>query len=60
MEKATRPNGLMALTLEKSPLGNQSSEVAYWLTVSAAERVAAVEILRQRMIGGGSATRFGL
>lgn len=60
MEFATRPTGSMALTVEKFALGEESDDTSYWRTVSQVERVAAVEILRQRMNGGGNATRPGL
>jgi hypothetical protein len=57
---ATRSKGSLALTVERGALGDEPDEVAYWWTVSQVERVAAVEILRQRMNGGGNATRPGL
>ena len=50
----------MALTVEKSALGDEIDEVAYWRSVSQVDRVAAVEILRQRLNGGSNATRPGL
>jgi hypothetical protein len=36
----------------KSTLHEQPDDLAYWLGVPMSERVAAVEILRQRVFGG--------
>lgn len=60
MKTSTRPNGVIALTVEKYALGDEADQVIYWQSVPANERVAVVEILRQRMNGGSGATRSGL
>jgi hypothetical protein len=44
----------------KSTLHGQPDEIQHWLGVSMSERVAAVEILRQRVFGGVHGTRQGL
>jgi hypothetical protein len=60
MTAAKRSTGSIALVVEKFALGDQTDEFEYWLGVPPADRVAAVEILRQRMYGGDNATRLGL
>lgn len=60
MKIPTHSTGSIALNVEKCALGDEPDEVIYWRTVSHVERVAAVEILRRRLNGGGNATRPGL
>ena len=60
MNIPTRSKGSIALTVEKRAIGDEPNDVAYWQTVPQVERVAAVEILRQRMNGGSNASRPGL
>ena len=50
----------LARVATKSTLHEQVDEIQYWLGVSMTERVAAVEILRQRVFGGVHGTRQGL
>ena len=50
----------MAVVATKVGLQEQGSELQYWLSRDPAERVAAVEIIRQRMFGGADETRQGL
>lgn len=57
---ATRFNGTMALVVTKTTLGSKSDDAVYWRGSMMVDRVAAVEILRQRTIGGEGATRSGL
>lgn len=44
----------------RSPLAGQQDELGFWLTKPMSERVAAVEVLRQRLFGGTDAARQGL
>jgi hypothetical protein len=50
----------MALVVTRSTLGSEDDDVLYWLRTSMIDRLAAVEVLRQRMIGGEGETRYGL
>ncbi len=54
------PESNMARVVMKSSVSCQADEVQYWLSVPMPERVAAVEVLRQRMFGGQNGTRQGL
>ena len=54
------PESNMARVVKKSTVQGQADDVQYWLSVPMSERVAAVEVLRQRMFGGQDGTRQGL
>ena len=60
MASAKRELGNMSLTVSKTSLHDQQDEISYWLGVSPAERIAAVEVLRKRVFGGADGTRQGL
>ena len=55
-----RRNGQMALVVNRVKLHEGDSELEYWLSREPAERIAAVEIIRQRIFGGADETRQGL
>ena len=55
-----RRNGQMALVVNRVKLHEGDSELQYWLNRDPAERIAAVEIIRQRVFGGADETRQGL
>ena len=55
-----RRNGQMALVVNRVKLHEGGSELQYWLSRDPAERIAAVEIIRQRVFGGADETRQGL
>ncbi|MCX6535761.1 MAG: hypothetical protein NT119_04300 [Actinobacteria bacterium] len=55
-----RHNGQMALVVNRVKLHEGDSELEYWLSREPAERIAAVEIIRQRVFGGADETRQGL
>lgn len=55
-----RRNGQMALVVNRVKLQEGDSELEYWLSRDPAERIAAVEIIRQRVFGGTDETRQGL
>ena len=46
--------------VQRFPLHDEPDEIAYWLTRPVAERIAAVEVLRQRVYGYNADTRMGL
>jgi hypothetical protein len=50
----------MALVVTKTTLGCENDDVLFWQDKSMDDRIATVEVLRHRMIGGESATRSGL
>jgi hypothetical protein len=50
----------MALVVTKATLGREPDDVHYWRERPMIERLAALEVLRQRTIGGEGATRSGL
>lgn len=50
----------MTKVVTKSTARDQADELMYWSTVSPADRVAAVEVLRRRVFGGTDAARLGL
>ena len=50
----------MTVVASKSTLHGSSNDVLFWLSKSPEERVAAVEILRQRVFGGDGESRQGL
>ena len=50
----------MALVVTKVALGSEADDVLYWRGTTMIERLAAVEVLRQRTIGGEDASRSGL
>lgn len=60
MASAIREHGKMTISVNKIALHEQQDEIAYWLSVSPTERIAAVEVLRQRVFGGADGTRQGL
>ena len=60
MSVPLRRNGQMALVVNRSSLHEGDSELQYWLSRDPAERIAAVEIIRQRVFGGTDETRQGL
>ena len=46
--------------VQRFPLHDEPDEIAYWLTRPVAGRIAAVEVLRQRVYGYNADTRAGL
>ncbi|MFM9120487.1 MAG: hypothetical protein ACKOQT_09235 [Acidimicrobiaceae bacterium] len=60
MSVPLRRNGQMALVVNRVDLRKGDSELQYWLSRDPAERIAAVEIIRQRIFGGTDETRQGL
>jgi len=50
----------MARVVAKTTVKDQIDDMQYWLTVPMSERVAAVEVLRQRMYGGENGDGQGL
>ena len=60
MSVPLRRNGQMALVVNRVALREKDSELQYWLSRDPAERIAAVEIIRQRIFGGTDETRQGL
>ena len=55
-----RRNGQMALVVNRVKLHEGDSELQYWLSRDPSERIAAVEVIRQRVFGGADETRQGL
>ena len=55
-----RRNGQMALVVNRVKLHEGDSELEYWLSRDPAERIAALEIIRQRVFGGADEARQGL
>ena len=60
MSAPIRRNGQMALVVNRVDLRERDTELRYWLSRDPAERIAAVEIIRQRVFGGTDETRQGL
>ena len=60
MSVPLRRNGQMALVVNRVKLYEGDSELEYWLSRDPAERIAAVEIIRQRLFGGTDEARQGL
>ena len=60
MSVPLRRNGQMALVVNRVKLHEGDSELQYWLNRDPAERIAALEIIRQRVFGGADETRQGL
>ena len=60
MSVPLRRDGQMALVVNRVKLHEGDSELEYWLSREPAERIAAVEIIRQRVFGGADETRQGL
>ncbi|MFM8248941.1 MAG: hypothetical protein ACKOPL_04300 [Acidimicrobiaceae bacterium] len=60
MSVPLRRNGQMALVVNRVDLRKGDSDLQYWLSRDPAERIAAVEIIRQRIFGGTDETRQGL
>ncbi len=60
MSVPLRRNGQMELVVIQDMLYKDDSELQYWLSRDPAERIAAVEIIRQRVFGGTDETRQGL
>ncbi len=60
MSVPLRRNGQMALVVNRVKLQDADSELEYWLSRDPAERIAAVEIIRQRIFGGTDEARQGL
>ena len=60
MSVPLRRNGQMALVVNRVDLRERDTELRYWLSRDPAERIAAVEIIRQRIFGGADETRQGL
>ena len=50
----------MFLVVNRLGLHDVDTDVSYWMGVEPSERVAAVEVLRQRVFGGIDETRQGL
>ena len=59
MSLALRRNGQMALVVNRVDLHENGSELRYWLSRDPAERIAAVEVIRQRLFGGSDEARQG-
>lgn len=57
MELASPSERAMVRVVAKSAVGEEQDEIAYWMTVSVADRIAAVEVLRRRVFGYDDATR---
>lgn len=47
-----KPSRRIAIAASKSGVADQPDDVDYWLKEDPAERVAAVEVMRQRLYGG--------
>lgn len=60
MVELRRPDSKMVRVVTKLSLSDDQNDVAYWLSLSASQRISAVEILRQRVFGGVDGTRQGL
>ena len=60
MTSAIRNNGKMALVVNRLDLHEDDVDLSYWMGIEPSERVAAVEVLRQRVFGGTDETRQGL
>ncbi len=60
MSVPLRRNGQVALVVNRVDLHEGGSNLRYWLGRDPAERIAAVEIIRQRVFGGSHETRQGL
>jgi hypothetical protein len=60
MSVPLRRNGQMALVVNRVRLHEGDSDLQYWLSRDPAERIAAVEIIRQRVFGGTDEARQGL
>ena len=50
----------MERVVSRSSVSGQQDEIEFWLKKPMTERVAAVEVLRQRLFGGTDAARQGL
>ena len=50
----------MKEVVNRASLHDEPDEIAYWLARPVAERVGAVEVLRQRVFGYTPATRTGI
>lgn len=50
----------MFLVVNRFGLHDDDADVNYWMSIEPSERVAAVEVLRQRVFGGIDETRQGL
>ena len=50
----------MKAVVNKAALHDELDEIAYWLTRPVAERIAAVEVLRQRVYSYNADTRAGI
>ena len=60
MDLRSRKNGVMTLVVTKTNLHDGDDEMLFWQGIEPSERVAAVEILRQRVFGGIDEARSGL
>ena len=60
MSLVLRRNGQMALVVNRVDLHENGSDLRYWLSRDPAERIAAVEVIRQRICGGSDEARQGL
>ena len=60
MSVPLRRNGQMELVVKRVHLYKDDSGLQYWFSRDPAERIAAVEIIRQRVFGGTDETRQGL
>ena len=60
MSVPLRRNGQMELVVKRVHLYKDDSGLQYWLSRDPAERIAAVEIIRQRVFGGTDETLQGL
>jgi hypothetical protein len=60
VDESTRSNGKVAIVVTKTSLHGIDDDVLFWLGKPPEERVAAVEVLRQRVFGGDGETGQGL
>jgi hypothetical protein len=57
MESGSPPERAMVRVVATSAVGDETDEIAYWMTVPVADRIAAVEVLRRRVFGYDDVTR---
>jgi hypothetical protein len=50
----------MALVVTRATFGSEVDDVLYWRETTMVERLAALEVLRRRTIGGEGEARSGL
>jgi hypothetical protein len=60
MASLRRPDSQMTVVVAKCGLHEEPSALDYWLSREPVERLAALEVIRQRVFGGRDETRQGL